>query len=299
MSTNRTTVYSAAIVCLMTLGTAGCGRQCVQEKQKGYQYTRIAEVGQKNFIWPDGKRAAVSLTFDDARPSEIDNGLDILDRYGVKATFYVIPSNVEKRLAGWKKAVANGHEIGNHTLTHPCSGNYLWVRKALENCTFETMEQEMEEANTAIQRLLGVTPTTFAYPCGQTFVSRGTEIKSYVPVVAGKFDIGRNVGDQCLNDPAFCDLAQVYSIELDYLDFEQARLFLDRAAANGQWLIFYGHEVNPSGPQTVRTATLDAICKYAGDPANGLWIDRVDVIGRYIAKQRQQAPQRTAPVSAK
>jgi len=288
MSTNRTTVHLAAIVCVMTLGMAGCGRQCLQEKQKGYQYTRIADGGQKNFNWPDGKRAAVSLSFDDARPSEIDNGLEILDRYGVKATFYVLPFNVEKRLAGWKKAVANGHEIGNHTLTHPCSGNYLWVRTALENCTLEIIEQDIEEANVAIERLLGVRPTTFAYPCGQAFVSRGTEIKSYVPVVAEKFAVGRNVGDQCLNTPTFCDLAQVYSIELDGLDFEQARQFIDRAVENGQWLIFYGHEVNPSGPQTVRTETLEAICKYASDPANGLWIDRVDVIARYIAQQRQK-----------
>jgi peptidoglycan/xylan/chitin deacetylase (PgdA/CDA1 family) len=282
MSTNRITVYSALMVCLIGLGVAGCAEKYHQGK-----YIRIAEAGQKNFSWPAGKRAAVSLSFDDARPSEIDNGLEILDRYGVKATFYVLPFNVEKRLAGWKKAVANGHEIGNHTLTHPCSGNYLWVRKALENCTFETMEQEMDEANAAIQRLLDVTPTTFAYPCGQTFISRGTEIKSYVSVVARKFDIGRNVGDQCLNDPAFCDLAQVYSIELDGLDFEQAKQFIDRAVENGQWLIFYGHEVNPSGPQTVRTATLEAICKYANDPASELWFDRVDVIGRYIAQQRQ------------
>jgi hypothetical protein len=145
----------------------------------------------------------------------------------------------------------------------------------------------MEEANIAIQRLLGVRPTTFAYPCAQTFVGRGSEIKSYVPVVARKFDVGRNVGDQCLNDPAFCDLAQVYCMALDYLDIEQAMSLLERAAENGQWLIFTGHEVNHSGDQTVRIATLEAICKYANDPTTELWFDRVDVIGKYIAQQRQ------------
>jgi len=78
MSTNKTAIHRVVIVCLIGLGAAGCGRQCLQEKGKGYQYTRIADGGQKNFNWPDGKRAAVSLTFDDARPSEIDNGLEIL-----------------------------------------------------------------------------------------------------------------------------------------------------------------------------------------------------------------------------
>jgi hypothetical protein len=149
------------------------------------------------------------------------------------------------------------------------------------------MEQELAEANAVIERMLGVRPTTFAYPCGQTFISRGTELKSYVPLITAKFAVGRGWGDKCLNDPAFCDLAQVYSIELDGLDFEQARNFIDRAVENGQWLIFCGHEVDRSGYQTIRTATLEAICKYANDHENKLWFDRVDVIGRYIAQQRQ------------
>ena len=285
------TVYYGLIVCLAAVAVAGCGRQCLQEKQKSkkYAYTRIAQAGRSSFTWPAGKRAAVSLTFDDARPSEIDNGLEILDRYGVKGTFYVLPAGVEKRLAGWKRAVAVGHEIGNHSLTHPCSGNYLWVRNPLEDQTLETIEAELEQANVVIEQLLGVRPTTFGYPCGQAFVGRGTEIKSYVPVVARKFAVGRNSGDTCFNDPLYCDLAQVYCMALDYLDIGQAIDLLQRASENGQWLILVGHEVAESGSQTIRTATLDAVCRYAADPANGLWIDRVDVIGGYIARQRKLA----------
>jgi peptidoglycan/xylan/chitin deacetylase (PgdA/CDA1 family) len=78
------------------------------------------------FRWPDGKKAAVSLSFDDARLSQVDNGLALFKKEGVKVTFFVQPSGVEKRLAGWKQAVADGHEIGNHSLTHPCTGNYTF-----------------------------------------------------------------------------------------------------------------------------------------------------------------------------
>src|ERR1022692_4817337 len=74
------------------------------------------------FRWPEGKRVAVSLSFDDARASQVDVGLPLLDKYGVKATFYVNPTGDKwtTRLAGWKKAAAEGHEIGNHTMSHPC-----------------------------------------------------------------------------------------------------------------------------------------------------------------------------------
>src|SRR5262245_13337281 len=78
------------------------------------------------FTWPSGKRAAVSLSLDDALVSQADAGLPILDRNGVRATFYLSPGNVPERLEAWRNAVTSGHEMGNHTMTHPCSGNFPW-----------------------------------------------------------------------------------------------------------------------------------------------------------------------------
>src|SRR5579871_5110270 len=118
------------------------------------------------FQWPAGTRAAVSLTFDDARPSQLDRGLPILDAHGVKATFYVTPANVERRVDAWAQAAGEGHEIGNHTLSHPCSGNFFWARaNALEDYTLNRMDADLAAANARVEELLGITPQTFAYPC--------------------------------------------------------------------------------------------------------------------------------------
>src|SRR3712207_4409094 len=68
------------------------------------------------FAWPEGKRAALSLSFDDARPSQVEVGTQLLDRHGVRVTFFVVPAAVERHLAGWKRAVAGGHEDGKHSL---------------------------------------------------------------------------------------------------------------------------------------------------------------------------------------
>ena len=70
--------------------------------------------------WPGGKQTALSLSFDDARPSQVDAGTAVLNQYGVKATFYLVPATAEKRLEGWKEAIAACHEIGNQSLAHPC-----------------------------------------------------------------------------------------------------------------------------------------------------------------------------------
>src|ERR1700680_1087128 len=74
-----------------------------------------AQDQKETFRWPEGKRVAVSLSFDDARTSQIDVGVALLDRFGVKATFYVNPPRMQSRLDGWKKVARSGHEIGSHT----------------------------------------------------------------------------------------------------------------------------------------------------------------------------------------
>ncbi len=270
------------IYCFVIVISTGCSPSNLQDKEQS------SLEGREDFSWPAGKRAAISLTFDDARFSQIDRGLPILDEYGTKATFYVSLRPLEERLDAWKKAAANGHEIGNHTMTHPCSGNFPFAReRALENYTLDKMRYELQESNNIIERLLGVRPVSFAYPCGQKFVGRGQGLKSYIPLVAEEFLAGRGWMDEWSNDPAFCDMAQLMGVELDGKDFEQVKQLLDRTTANGGWLVFCGHEIGEGGHhQTTLSSTLKAICEYAQDPANGLWLDTVEEVAGYILKQR-------------
>ncbi len=241
----------------------------------------------EDFRWPEGKRAAISLTFDDARHSQVTKGIPIMNKYDTKATFYVSIRNLEERLDAWKRAANNGHEIGSHTLTHPCSGNFSFIGdRALENYTLDKMRHELVEANNIIENLLGVRPVSFAYPCGQKFVGRGQNLKSYVPLVAEEFMTGRGWMDEWANDPAFCDMANLMAMELDGKDFEHLKQLIDRTLANGGWLIFCGHEIGETGRQTVYSSTLKALCEYAQDPTNGLWLDTVEAVANHIHKQR-------------
>ena len=107
------------------------------------------------FRWPDGKRLAVSLTFDDARLSQVDTGLDVLKRAGVKATFYLVPSRAKERLEGWKRAAAEGHEIANHSRSHACTANYGFAaRNPLEDFTEARMAADLEGANADLEQML-------------------------------------------------------------------------------------------------------------------------------------------------
>ena len=241
-----------------------------------------------SFRWPDGKRAAVSLSFDDARLSQMDNGLALFKKKGVKVTFFVQPSGVEKRLAGWKQAVADGHEIANHSLTHPCTGNYAFSRNnALENYDLARMAQQLDGANEEIYKLLGVKPRTFAYPCGQKFVGRGVDVKSYVPLVAERFLAGRGYLDESPNDPLICDLAQAMGTGFDDMDFSQMKKIVDEAVQQGGWVIFVGHEIGSGAYQTTDTKALEAMCDYLQNPRTAVWLATVAEVATHIQVQRQ------------
>lgn len=242
----------------------------------------------QKFPWPEGKTMALSLSFDDARGSHVLQGTDLLDKLGVKATFYLVPSSVRKNLDLWKKAAKNGHEMGNHSLLHPCSGNFTWSReKALEDYTLDKMRTELEETNRQIQTLLGVTPTSYAYPCGHTTIGRGKNAQSFIPLIADMFVSGRTWLDEAPVDPAYCDMAQLTGVEMDGKDFEQLLPMLKQAERDGQWLILAGHETAEAGNQTTRLKTLEQIIRYAQDPKNGIWIAPVGTIAEYVGKQRK------------
>jgi peptidoglycan/xylan/chitin deacetylase (PgdA/CDA1 family) len=248
----------------------------------------FAQQDTSSFSWPKGKQVAVSLTFDDARMSQVDVGTTLLNQYGVKATFIVVPSGVEKRLEGWKKAVADGHEIGNHTLFHPCSGNFPWSRKdALEDYTIDKMRNELLDANKQIEKLLGVKPKVFAYPCGSTFVGQGVNTKSYVPLIAELFLAGRGWLDEGPNNPSFCDFAQLTGMEMDGKDFDQILPLIENARKTGAWLVLAGHEMGDSGEQTTRLSMLKKLIEYAQDPANGIWIAPMGTVAKYVKDHRK------------
>lgn len=249
------------------------------------------------FPWPDGARAALSLSFDDARPSQVEIGLPLFERLDARVTFYVVSERVAAEPEGWRAAVRAGHEIGNHSRRHPCSGNFEWAReRALESYTMDAMREELTSASAQIEKALGVRPTTFAYPCGQTFVGRGVSTASYVPLVAELFVAGRGWLDEAPNDPSYVDLAQLYGVSMDTVGFDELRPMLERTLEEGAWLVFGGHDIGrEAGPQVTRTDTIEAVIAWAREPSRRIWLDTVGAVAKYVqAQQRVTAGARPA-----
>lgn len=71
-------------------------------------------------IWRmDKDKKAVYLTFDDGPiPRVTPWVLDVLDRYRIKATFFMVGDNIRKHPDEFRMVVERGHRIGNHTFNH-------------------------------------------------------------------------------------------------------------------------------------------------------------------------------------
>lgn len=99
----------------------------------------------------------IALTFDDGPHKNVtDQILMTLQKYEVKATFFVLGQNAAKYPDVVKKADAFGHEIANHT----------WSHKNLTKLNAQQMRAEIDRANEAICDATGKTPTMYRPPFG-------------------------------------------------------------------------------------------------------------------------------------
>lgn len=249
-----------------------------------YQQSGFAQ--KPDFPWPDGKRMALSLSFDDARASN-PTGAALLNEYDVQATFYVLPDRVKANVPGWEATVKWGHEIANHSVHHPCSGNFGWTQP-LEDYTMDRMKKELEQANHEIQEILGVEMVSYAYPCGQTTIGKGAKSQSFIPLISELFLTGREWLSEAPVDPWYCDMAALTGMKMDNKDFEEILDLIETASKKGQWLILAGHETSDQGNQTTYLSMLRQLCEYAKDSANGIWIAPVGTVGQYVKEKRDE-----------
>lgn len=99
-----------------------------------------------------------ALTYDDGpHPKYTPQLLDILDKYKVKATFFMIGKEMEAHPEIVKEVMKRGHVIANHTYTHPHN---------IEADTSKQIESELMKCEAVIERLTGERPHLFRPPRG-------------------------------------------------------------------------------------------------------------------------------------
>ncbi|MDR1304717.1 MAG: polysaccharide deacetylase family protein [Verrucomicrobiales bacterium] len=215
----------------------------------------------------DNKAAAVCYTFDDGLRSQYTLAVPILNRLKVPGTFFIVSGPVASSAAEaaakapgafggitWdqlRELAAQGHEIANHTVTHP---NLALTYDAAE------LERQVKECSDQIQREIGARPVSLAYPGNSRRMYTDRVVLRQVPVFrAHQYGLGKR--DET---PA------------------AANAYLDKLIAEHRWDAAMIHGLEDGAYDPLRPAVLEAHLQYAQSRADELWIGTFGEVARYV-----------------
>ena len=250
----------------------------------------------QHFAWPHGAKAAVSLAYDDAIGSQLDNAIPALDRTGLKGSFYLTLSNpsVMQRLDEWRAAAAHGHELGNHTLFHLCSAKapgHEWVTPELDLDTMSAarMAAQVRLANTMLHAIDGRTERTFTVPCGDRVAQGG----DYVDLVKTEFVAIKSGAGGVVADMDALDPYAVGVTAPEGVTGAQLIALVQQAAQAGTMINFTFHGIGGDYIVTTRRAH-EELLDYLAAHRDVYWTDTFIDIMKYV-KARQAAHAASAP----
>ncbi|MDP6777746.1 MAG: polysaccharide deacetylase family protein [Candidatus Latescibacteria bacterium] len=244
-------------------------------------------------FWPEDIDGAVSLSFDDGAPTQLENAIPLLDDHGFQGTFYVVPDRRPTwpdLLPRWQEACRNGHEMGNHTSQHPCSCNFGFRDDGycLENLTLADIEQTIDEATEALDRDFPAQKgnRSFAYPCYQSDVGVGINRQSYIPLVARRLRCGRGWGERA-NNPRAIDLAYVWAWAVQGNTGEEMVDFVEDAMGQGFWAIICMHGVG-GDHIAIETDALRRLVEHLDANRERIWTHTVIGVADHIIQRRAE-----------
>lgn len=242
---------------------------------------------QQNSGW-NGKKCAVVLTYDDALNVHLDNVIPLLDSVDIRGTFYIVgESNVlRERMEEWRYASEKGHELGNHTLTHPCDANKegrSWVQqeKDLSNYSVERAVNEINITTTILQAIDGKTERTFAYPCGDT--KAGGE--DFYSLVQDSFVGARGV-DRGLESLEEIDLKEINCYGMSDKSGSDMIDLVNEAMESNKLIVFLFHGVGGEHGLNVSLEAHRELVQYISRNRDKIWIAPLVEVSKY-AKENQ------------
>ena len=244
--------------------------------------------GEEARLW-HGRQAGVVVTYDDALNNQLDLVVPVLDSLNLKATFYLTAGfpGFRDRVEDWRQAAAGGHELGNHTLFHPCDARgpgREWVAKDndLSSYTTQRLLQEIDITNSLLQGLDGQTERTFAYTCGDTATADG----SFKAALAERFPAARGTISG-LDQPGTLDLYNVRTYVANGQSAEEMIAWVRAAAEENALVTILFHGVGGDHNLNVDTAAHRAFLEYLYAHQDELWVTTMLDMAAHLRDQRE------------
>jgi peptidoglycan/xylan/chitin deacetylase (PgdA/CDA1 family) len=204
-------------------------------------------------------KAAVSITFDDGYPGQVDRAIPILNEHDLRATFFLHTDNIKDSWSAnwdaWKSAIEEGHEVGSHSKTHP---DLTHIRNS------RRLRDEIEGSADLIEQKLGVRPVSFAYPFSAD------------------------------NDVVRREVLRVYPLDRsncriwggDTFSVEDAVRNIDQAVEKGEWFYSMLHGVDEKTFSQISSSVFEGIVAYLDKNRDTIWTDTYGAVGLYMMARR-------------
>jgi sialate O-acetylesterase len=239
-----------------------------------------------------GKKCAVVLTYDDAIDQHLDNAIPVLDSLRLKATFYLtaFSASMQNRMTEWKELSTNGHELGNHTLFHPCMGGKgrEWVKPEydMNNYTVQRMVDETRMTNLFLKALDGKAKRTFAFTCGDMKIGDS----SFVNAMKNDFVAARAVR----NEMHKINEVDLYNVDCYMVNGETAAQMIGwakKAMETNSLLVILFHGVGGGNALNVSIAAHREFLQFLKKNEKEIWIAPMINVAEYIKNTRTQNEQ--------
>lgn len=245
-------------------------------------FTALLAGAQPTFTW-NGKRAAVVLTYDDGLSIHLSEVVPALDSFGLKGTFYLSDhlNGLKDQIPGWKKAAANGHELANHTLWHPCEGGRTgreFVKEYdLRFYTVKRMTDEIRALNNLLKAMDGKEARTFAFPCGDTRIND----TAYIDPLRTELVAARGV-QAAMPGIGEVDLYHFPSYVMNGETSDQMIALVKKAMEKKALLVFLFHGVGGEHSLNVSSAEHRKLLAFLQQKQNEVWVAPMIEVARKI-----------------
>jgi peptidoglycan/xylan/chitin deacetylase (PgdA/CDA1 family) len=263
----------------------------------GLSANRSSATEVSGFRWPDGRQGAVTLSYDDAIPAHFQSVAPALEKAGLRGTFYIQAGNpgFQQHTDQWRLVARAGHELGNHSLYHPCRkdrpGQHTWLADEynLSDYTPKRWLDEMRMTNLVLYLIDGQTERTFGNTCCDNTVGpldNQTSLETLIPqlfvAARGEF-ISRPI------EPTQANFANFGHYSGDGKSFEQLRDEIETAVREGRWIFYMFHGVG----QDTHSLYIEAeehrkLLDYLATNRDRIWTAPAVDVARYIRDTKPQ-----------
>ena len=256
--------------------------------------TKEKEMASQPMNWPDGRECAVSLTYDDSVATHFELVAPALESQGLRGTFYITVRSrgFMQNPEVWRELASKGHELGNHSLFHPCKRtehNKSWLPECydLSQYSEERFRDELRVANFTISLIDGKQQRSYGNNCCHTSIGSGDTEVIMDDILREDFVAGRGpLNNQIVDFTEPINLMQVGHFSADSKTFEQLKGEIEKAAAAGGWIVYMMHGVGEKSHSLyIDTEEHQKLIEWLGANNDKYWTAPLVDVAEYVKSQ--------------